>query len=138
MTTTRPHWLHIARRITARFAIPALVSLLFVARCQGGLRQDELECEQAANQLANCCPNFDLEGLSCTYSDACDTVYPALSVSQSQCILNESCATLVASGVCARAAQALPALSAQPPSSQQGGQGGSQEGETPDTPSVCP
>jgi hypothetical protein len=85
-----------------------MVLLLFVTRCSSGWRQDELECEQAANQLIKCCPGFDAESLSCTYSEGCGTSYPALTVADSRCIDNESCDTLVATGVCTRAAEALP------------------------------
>ncbi len=97
------------RRRWAAFLTPALLALLFLARCQGGLRDDELYCEQAANELAGCCAGFDPTNLSCTYgSSGCQTSYPALTVAESDCILAESCASLVSTRVCARAMEALP------------------------------
>lgn len=92
----------------SRAAVAAVVLLLLVPHCDGGLRQDELECQQAANQLAECCPGFDPTMLSCNYSDGCTTSYPALTVAESNCIENESCSQLRATNVCARAAEALP------------------------------
>jgi hypothetical protein len=86
----------------------AALLLPLITRCSGGWRQDELECEQAANQLLKCCPGFDPSTLSCSYSTGCGTSYPALTVAESECIDNESCETLVATGVCARASDSLP------------------------------
>jgi hypothetical protein len=83
--------------------------VLFLARCQGGLRDDELDCEQAASQLASCCPGFEPTELSCAYGPSgCNTSFPALTVAESECIVSESCPTLVSTGVCARAMEALP------------------------------
>jgi hypothetical protein len=75
--------------------------------CCAGIREDELLCEEAAAHLNTCCPGFEVTSLACTYQSGCgSTTYPALSVAASQCIDGESCATLVASGVCQRAQQA--------------------------------
>jgi hypothetical protein len=93
----------------ARLSLLGGMALLFAIQCQGGLRQDEVECEQAANQLENCCPAFDVTMLNCSYSsNGCSTVYPALTIAESECIASESCAQLVSTGVCSRAAAALP------------------------------
>jgi hypothetical protein len=87
-----------------------------------GIRQDEFDCENAAAHLAECCPGFDAKAISCTYSDACTTTYPALDPAQSDCIRQASCESLRAAGVCDRAAQLAP--------------GGTSTGMT--SPSVCP
>ena len=77
----------------------------------GRLREDELECEQAAAVLDECCPNFSPQGLNCSYSTGCgSTTYPTLSIGESQCIQEMSCETLVAKGVCDRAAIAEPPI----------------------------
>jgi hypothetical protein len=87
----------------SRVAVASVVALLFASRCDGGLSQDELECQQAVNQLADCCPGFDPDGVGCRYSETCNASYPAFTVAESNCIENESCSQLVASNVCARA-----------------------------------
>ncbi len=92
----------------SHLAVPGLIALLFVTRCTDGFREDELECEQAADQLAKCCPTFQPMNLNCSYSSGCGTSYPALTVDESQCIESESCEKLVASYVCDRAVAALP------------------------------
>ena len=72
------------------------------------MRQDEFACENAVSHLQDCCQGFRAGNISCTYDDqGCSTIYPEFDVDQSNCILGESCATLVSSGVCSRAT-ALP------------------------------
>jgi hypothetical protein len=81
----------------------------FVAHCDNGWRQDELDCQQAANQLLQCCPGFDASVLYCNYDNTgCQTSYPALTIAESQCIVDESCTTLISTGVCTRAAETMP------------------------------
>jgi hypothetical protein len=99
------------RRRWSHLVVPGVIAVLFVARCNGGLREDELECEQAANQLAGCCPGFEVRKLSCSYTDGCGTSYPALTIDESECIVSESCSTLQKTEVCARAAAAVPIMS---------------------------
>jgi hypothetical protein len=70
-----------------------------------GVRHDEFDCENAVAHLAQCCPGFDASTVQCTFSGGCNTSYPALDPAQSDCIRGASCETLVAQGVCARAAQ---------------------------------
>jgi hypothetical protein len=82
----------------------ALVLLLLVVRCNGGIQEDDLECQEAASQLQNCCPGFNPKSLVCTYSTAiCGTIEPDFSLEVSQCIIGESCEALRSTGVCARA-----------------------------------
>ncbi len=70
-----------------------------------GIRHDEFDCENAVAHLAQCCPGFDARTVQCSYSSGCSTYYPALDPAQSDCIRGASCETLVAEGVCERAAQ---------------------------------
>jgi hypothetical protein len=70
-----------------------------------GLREDEIDCEKAVAWLQSCCPGFArAETLRCEYDSGCGVTEPAISISDSQCILGESCDELKASGICERAA----------------------------------
>lgn len=91
-------------RVRVGRAAIALLLFVFVTRCGGGIRQDELECQQAAAYLAECCPGFDPKTLVCAYLDGvCGTNYPELDVGTSECIVGSSCESLVATGTCAGA-----------------------------------
>jgi hypothetical protein len=69
----------------------------------GGLRQDELDCEQAVSYLQGCCPAFAGATVRCVAASGCGTsVSPALSIEESQCILAESCDQVIDSGLCER------------------------------------
>ncbi len=87
----------------------ALLAPLLI-RCGKGWRQDELECQQAANQLVECCPGFTAPQQSCSYEPGCEnqaSYAPALTIAESQCVAAESCEELVSTGVCTRAASAF-------------------------------
>jgi hypothetical protein len=84
-----------------------VIALTFA--CGDALKQDELDCEEAVSSLEGCCPGFDAKQIQCISQQSCDSSqYPAISEEQSACIRAESCAQLVASGVCQRAQQAWP------------------------------
>lgn len=69
----------------------------------GGLREDELECEQAVAHLADCCPDLDPAEISCTYVEGCDSSeLTTFSVSESQCIEDLGCDDIRARDLCAR------------------------------------
>src|SRR5258708_2675951 len=71
-----------------------------------GIREDELACEDAVSHLQGCCRGFTGSNVDCSYeAGGCgvNAIYPELSVSQSECIRGESCASLRATGVCSRA-----------------------------------
>jgi hypothetical protein len=71
-----------------------------------GIREDELACEDAVSHLQECCTGFGATNIDCTYEPGgCDSSpqYPALSIDESACIRGQSCAALVANGVCQRA-----------------------------------
>jgi hypothetical protein len=82
------------------FTVSLFVGVLLAC----GIRQDEFDCENAVAHLQQCCPGFDASAIDCTYSNYCGPVYPALSISQSDCIRGKSCETIRAAGVCERAA----------------------------------
>jgi hypothetical protein len=91
-----------------------------------GFSQTALYCQAAAAQLQSCCPDYDPGAISCdlrsyvvttgsTDTSSCTgetsmststTNYPTLTQSESTCILNQDCTTLVTTGVCDRAAKA--------------------------------
>jgi hypothetical protein len=107
----------------------------------GGLREDEIDCEEAVAYLQQCCPGFArTETLQCVYGDSCGVIEPALSIDQSQCILGLSCPQIVANGICDRAAHLSSPSSAPPIDFGTGGGsgagGGSSSSLTPAT--VCP
>ena len=82
--------------------IAATVALMFAC---GDMRQDELDCEEAVAHMQDCCPGFDTRLVDCTYvapAGCGTTIYPDIPIAQSQCIVGESCGTLIASGVCKR------------------------------------
>jgi hypothetical protein len=82
-------------------------------------REDVLGCEEAVARLVLCCPAIDAHRIACAYSfdrhDGCwdssvttTVVEPALSTTESACVLDLDCDALVARGVCERAEQAFP------------------------------
>jgi hypothetical protein len=77
----------------------------------GAIREDELKCEQAVARLVECCPGFVASNLECVYGSGCiATQYPAISMSESDCIVDLSCDELVDAKVCERAMNAEPAI----------------------------
>lgn len=69
----------------------------------GGLREDEIECEQASSHLSDCCPGFDEARVDCHYIQGCDkTSEPSLGVAESQCIEALGCDEVRARGLCTR------------------------------------
>ena len=66
----------------------------------GGLRQDELDCEEAVAHLQDCCPDFANATIACVASSGCTPSDPALSIKESACVIARSCADVVATGLC--------------------------------------
>ena len=87
---------------TRRWVMRAVAVLgLSTLIADGGLRQDELECEDAVAYLQGCCPDWAGATVACSYDSGCGSVTEtALSIDESQCILAESCTQIVASGIC--------------------------------------
>ncbi len=85
------------------FAIVAGLVLLMTSQRASGLREDDLKCEEAVAHLNDCCPNFDLSKISCSYKSGCgSTQYAELGIEDSVCIQNKDCKTLIAEGICTR------------------------------------
>jgi hypothetical protein len=119
-----------------RLALAALGLSTLMMDCNG-VREDEVDCEQAVAYLQQCCPDFaQSETLQCDYSEGCGVTEPAISIPQSQCILAETCAQIVSSGLCGRAAN----LASPSTSAFQEGAGGFSDGAGggPAAAMVCP
>jgi len=71
---------------------------------QPGLREDEVECEEARAHLIDCCPTFG-SNLACSYVDngVCDApTYPDLSSDDAVSVQRLSCGAIQTSDWCAR------------------------------------
>lgn len=95
--------LHGSRVVRTRRPILCAGVLLGALVCCAGIREDELLCEEAMAHIGQCCPGLDVAAVDCTYTSGCGTTYPALTVTQSQCIDGMSCAALVSSDMCPNA-----------------------------------
>jgi hypothetical protein len=74
--------------------------------CSNGLREDELECEQAVSHLVDCCSEFPASAVNCEYSDeGCSVIPTGFSIEESHCIEQESCESLRSDGLCDRIAR---------------------------------
>ncbi len=83
------------------FAVVAGLVLLMTSQRASGLREDDLQCEEAVTHLNDCCPNFDLSKISCSYKSGCgSTQYAELGIDDSVCIQNKECKELIAQGIC--------------------------------------
>ena len=83
----------------------ALIGLL--GSC--GYQESEMRCDEAAAHLADCCGSANI-AVECEYDfiEVTNRTYgPGLTLSESQCILAMSCASLQTTGVCRRA-QSVP------------------------------
>ena len=81
-----------------------LVAMLEVApSADAGFREDELQCEEAAARLMECCPEFRPESISCDYvkSMGCGSdQYPALDSAAYDYLTSHSCEEIEADGWC--------------------------------------
>jgi hypothetical protein len=69
----------------------------------GGLRQDEVDCEDAIAYLQGCCPDFTGSTVACVHDEGCGEVTDtALSIAESQCITGDTCEQIVSAGICER------------------------------------
>ncbi len=94
-----------ARKWRTGFTASLLVLVIFGCT---GIREDELDCENAVSHLIDCCPGFTGSNINCTdEGGACDrgSIPTELTTDQSSCIRGESCDDLRSSGVCARMIQ---------------------------------
>jgi hypothetical protein len=90
----------LGRRIL--FALPVVVLLGLAVRSEPapGLREDEVQCEEALKHLENCCKSSFASNLSCTYVDnGCDEpTLPDLEPDESVLVRAMSCHELTAQG----------------------------------------
>lgn len=105
--------MNVKSRLWSRgFTLSTFVAIMLAC----GVRQDEFECENAYAHLQQCCGSeFVLKPVNCRYIDgSCDEgpTYPDIDIEESGCIRAESCDALVGSGVCTRASQMTPVVSA--------------------------
>lgn len=93
----------------------AFASLLGPLTCSG-IHDVELRCEEAVAHLARCCPGFQPEVIRCEIPASCggsSGARPQLTLEQSACLLDLSCADLGTpregkESICARASQPTP------------------------------
>lgn len=87
-------------------SVPALLVLaVFVLPAAGSFTKAEFRCEEAAATLEDCCPDINVQALSCSRETGCageTTRPPVLALSESDCIDELSCAEIAEAGVCAR------------------------------------
>jgi hypothetical protein len=66
-------------------------------------REDEVQCEEMAAHLADCCDNFDPQSIDCEYFEGCmSDSYPSITVDESRCIREKSCKQVREQGICER------------------------------------
>jgi hypothetical protein len=95
-----------ARRSRGRRAVRVGVLILMALPWTQCLRQDEVECEEAAARLMACCPDFEPTDVQCAFVEGCESdTYPHLSPRESRCILDRECANLRNDDVCERVVQ---------------------------------
>lgn len=64
-----------------------------------GIREDEVQCEEAKAHLLDCCHPFT-GSLECEFVDGCGLTFPDLDVEQSRALQNASCEEIRRDGVC--------------------------------------
>src|SRR4051812_18006692 len=88
------------RKVLLTLGIAPLVFFLFGFDLDRG----ELECEQAASHLEECCPELELTRLSCVQKGGCgrEEEGTVISMHESECIRDASCDELVDAMICER------------------------------------
>jgi hypothetical protein len=99
----RPPIAALARR--GLFALPVLVLLGLGVQSAPvpGLREDEVQCEEAHAYIEACCSPVYSSNLSCRYVDegGCNPpLLPDLNTYDSRALENDSCSTIIAAGYC--------------------------------------
>jgi hypothetical protein len=94
------------RRSALGFGVATLLVLVFGDGCDD-VREDELQCEEAVAHMQGCCDSFEPD-VSCTFQGVPDCsgetpIYPDISIDQSQCIRDLSCAEVRERGLCEKA-----------------------------------
>lgn len=88
-----------------------VAAAMSIAHCYP-IREDDTECQEASALLQECCPGFEATRMRCSTSyvstgcgsDAAPprTIPPTMSQGEMECILENSCSSLVSKGICAR------------------------------------
>ena len=76
---------------------------LTVSLACASISKEELACEEAVSRLSDCCPGLDARRFPCVESSGggCSkSADPTVTERAAGCILDSSCSTLVANGVC--------------------------------------
>lgn len=130
-----------SRRTVAVAAVVFGIIINLGVSCNG-FREDEIECEQAISHIQACCPGFRAKEIDCSYSDRIDcndnvtgAEYPALSIEDSECLQNKTCAQLIDNGDCTRAQAAKKRVTSVP--STDGGARPNSSAPTPGPSKVC-
>lgn len=106
----------------APFGVGLMFVVLITRGARGGaddgqFRKEVLVCEEALARISACCPGVDGDAVVCDFrhesTGGCgegtrDNVDPALSVAESECVIQTSCEKLNSDGVCARVKEARP------------------------------
>jgi hypothetical protein len=78
-----------------------LLSALVCLSGSYGIREEEFECEEAAQNLRTCCPDLPGDLLTCIYEADCSrSRHPDLDPATARCLRKKRCDELQKSGVC--------------------------------------
>jgi hypothetical protein len=85
--------------MTTRLCLSTVLAMVAVLglTALGGVRRDELACEEAVARLIACCPKADPEEYQCFYKGGgCGSkeVLPELTEAESQAVIEADCQTL--------------------------------------------
>jgi hypothetical protein len=94
-----------------------MVAVATTLSAGGGIEEDELRCEEAVAQVADCCPDIALDRIGCV-SDGCSKQSTFFGPSESDCLRNASCEEFNDGDICARVADRLAASYAEPQRTQ--------------------
>jgi hypothetical protein len=92
----------LCRRSMLLMPIVVLLSLGLRVIPEPGLREDEVQCEEARAHLEECCPVYE-GNVACQFVDpgACEAAtYPDLDTDESRLMQSLSCNDVVARGLC--------------------------------------
>lgn len=92
-----------SRRLRLLLLAGLTLGVLVGITAEGGVRKDELECENAVQHLADCCGAQFTAQLDCSFVQGgcgAPNKYPELSAARSACIESMTCADVRQMGAC--------------------------------------
>jgi hypothetical protein len=92
----------LCRRSVLLMPVAVLLTLGVRATPAPGLREDEVQCEEARAHIESCCPDY-ASNLTCQFVDpgACEEpTYPDLDPDESRLMRGLGCNEIVARGIC--------------------------------------